>query len=186
MLTAETFLTQANIVYRMTQYEELLSPLEAAEMLNVSTKTLWRWAVIEHRIRYRRFSTGRIRYFRIDIEKMLQGVESTEDESAKQPLDVASKIQQIKDTLHDQKIKRGDIDQLTFQYCEAEEKIVITRKTLLRDSIAKINQVITRLGGKLVENRFEIPYKRKSDLQLQALSQQAPINKQGKTSNPES
>lgn len=145
----------------MTQHEEMLRPWEAAEILDVSTKTLWRWAVVEHRIRYKRFSTGRMRYFKIDIEKMIQGVESTEDDSAKEPLDVASEIQQIKDTLHAQKIKRGDIDQLTFQYYEAEEKIVIKRKTLLHDSISKINQVITRLGGKLSENRFEIPYKRK-------------------------
>lgn len=49
---------------------ELLSPGEASAMLGFSYKTLWRWWR-EGKIRAVRFPSGRLRYYRSDIEQML-------------------------------------------------------------------------------------------------------------------
>ncbi len=57
-------------------YEELITPKEARAMLKVSNKTLWSW----HKkglIRAVRLPSGRLRYYRKDIEAILRG-ETTE------------------------------------------------------------------------------------------------------------
>lgn len=50
--------------------ETLLRPRDAAKMLGVSYKTLWRWWK-EKKIRAKRLPSGRLRYYQTDIEKSL-------------------------------------------------------------------------------------------------------------------
>ena len=51
---------------------ELLSPKEAARMLGVNYRTLWRWAKKEGKIRYIELPSGRLRYYREEIESILK------------------------------------------------------------------------------------------------------------------
>lgn len=51
--------------------EDLLSPKEAARLLNVSYKTLWRWWK-EGKIRAVRLPSGRLKYYRAEIEKIVK------------------------------------------------------------------------------------------------------------------
>jgi len=55
--------------------EELITPKEACKMLGVSASTLRRWAY-QGKIRYVRLPSGRLRYYRSDIEKILRGEHS--------------------------------------------------------------------------------------------------------------
>ena len=55
--------------------EELITPKEACKMLGVSTSTLRRWAY-QGKIRYVKLPSGRLRYYRSDIEKILRGEHS--------------------------------------------------------------------------------------------------------------
>jgi predicted DNA-binding transcriptional regulator AlpA len=50
--------------------EKFLSPREASKMLGVSYKTLWRWAKKEGKIRYLELPSGRLRYYREEIENI--------------------------------------------------------------------------------------------------------------------
>jgi len=52
--------------------EELIAPKEACRMLDVSASTVRRWAY-QGKIRYVRLPSGRLRYYRSDIEKILKG-----------------------------------------------------------------------------------------------------------------
>jgi len=52
--------------------EELITPKEACRMLGVSASTLRRWAY-QGKIRYVRLPSGRLRYYRSDIERILRG-----------------------------------------------------------------------------------------------------------------
>jgi predicted DNA-binding transcriptional regulator AlpA len=49
--------------------EEILRPSEAAQMLGVSYKTLWRWANKEQ-VKHIKLPSGRFRYYRSDIEEL--------------------------------------------------------------------------------------------------------------------
>lgn len=53
-------------------YEELLTPREARGMLRVSNKTLWSWYK-RGLIRAVVLPTGKLRYYRSDIERILMG-----------------------------------------------------------------------------------------------------------------
>jgi len=53
-------------------YEELITPKEARAMLKVSNKTLWSWYK-KGLIRAVKLPSGRLRYYRGDIEKILRG-----------------------------------------------------------------------------------------------------------------
>jgi excisionase family DNA binding protein len=50
---------------------ELLKPNEAAALLGVSYKTLWRWAK-KGRIRYVELPSGRLRYYKNDVQRILK------------------------------------------------------------------------------------------------------------------
>lgn len=52
--------------------EELITPKEARTMLRVSNKTLWLWYK-KGLIRAVRLPSGKLRYYRSDIEKILKG-----------------------------------------------------------------------------------------------------------------
>jgi putative resolvase len=52
--------------------EELLSPREAAKLLHVSVKTLYKW-YRKGIIKAVRLPTGRLRYYKSDIERILRG-----------------------------------------------------------------------------------------------------------------
>ncbi|MEM1635738.1 MAG: helix-turn-helix domain-containing protein [Nitrososphaerota archaeon] len=53
-------------------YEELVTPKEARTILKVSNKTLWLWYK-KGLIRAVRLPSGRLRYYKSDIEKILRG-----------------------------------------------------------------------------------------------------------------
>ena len=57
--------------------EELITLKEARKMLGVSASTLRRWAY-QGKIRYVELPSGRLRYYRSDIEKILRGEHSAE------------------------------------------------------------------------------------------------------------
>jgi len=52
--------------------EELITPKEACRMLRVSASTLRRWAY-QGKIRYVRLPSGKLRYYKSDIEEILRG-----------------------------------------------------------------------------------------------------------------
>ncbi len=52
--------------------EELITPKEARAMLKVSNKTLWSW-YRKGLIRAVRLPSGKLRYYKSDIEKILKG-----------------------------------------------------------------------------------------------------------------
>ncbi|PUA32005.1 MAG: hypothetical protein B9J98_05020 [Candidatus Terraquivivens tikiterensis] len=56
-------------------YEELITPKEARALLKVSNKTLWSWYK-KGLIRAVRLPSGKLRYYKSDIEKILRGGES--------------------------------------------------------------------------------------------------------------
>jgi len=58
--------------------EELITPKEACRMLGVSASTLRRWAY-QGKIRYVRLPSGRLRYYRSDIERILRGERGAEE-----------------------------------------------------------------------------------------------------------
>jgi predicted site-specific integrase-resolvase len=53
-------------------YEELITPKEARAILKVSNKTLWSW-YRRGLIRAVRLPSGRLRYYKADIERILRG-----------------------------------------------------------------------------------------------------------------
>ncbi|MEM3503940.1 MAG: helix-turn-helix domain-containing protein [Candidatus Bathyarchaeia archaeon] len=53
-------------------YEELITPKEARTILKVSNKTLWLWYK-KGLIRAVRLPSGKLRYYRSGIEKILRG-----------------------------------------------------------------------------------------------------------------
>ncbi|MEM1606601.1 MAG: helix-turn-helix domain-containing protein [Candidatus Bathyarchaeia archaeon] len=53
-------------------YEELVTPKEARTILKVSNKTLWLWYK-KGLIRAVRLPSGKLRYYKSDIEKILRG-----------------------------------------------------------------------------------------------------------------
>ncbi|MBS7248404.1 MAG: helix-turn-helix domain-containing protein [Candidatus Jordarchaeales archaeon] len=53
-------------------YEELITPKEARKILKVSNKTLWLWYK-KGLIRGVRLPSGKLRYYKSDIEKILRG-----------------------------------------------------------------------------------------------------------------
>lgn len=53
-------------------YEELITPKEARTMLGVSNKTLWLWYK-KGLIRAVRLPSGKLRYYKSDIEAILRG-----------------------------------------------------------------------------------------------------------------
>ncbi|PUA31754.1 MAG: hypothetical protein B9J98_05390 [Candidatus Terraquivivens tikiterensis] len=55
-------------------YEELITPKEARALLRVSNKTLWSWYK-KGLIRAVRLPSGKLRYYRSDIERILKGEE---------------------------------------------------------------------------------------------------------------
>ncbi|RLE67563.1 MAG: hypothetical protein DRJ43_07195 [Thermoprotei archaeon] len=56
----------------MLLLEELITPKEACRMLGVSASTLRRWAY-QGKIRYVKLPSGRLRYYKSDIERILRG-----------------------------------------------------------------------------------------------------------------
>ena len=54
--------------------EELITPKKARSMLGVSASTLRRWAY-QGKIRYVRLPSGKLRYYKSDIERILRGEE---------------------------------------------------------------------------------------------------------------
>ncbi len=56
-------------------YEELITPKEARKILKVSNKTLWSW-YRKGLIRAVRLPSGKLRYYKSDIEKIVKGEKS--------------------------------------------------------------------------------------------------------------
>ncbi|MHC1635609.1 MAG: helix-turn-helix domain-containing protein [Candidatus Methanospirareceae archaeon] len=52
--------------------EELITPKKACSMLGVAASTLRRWAY-QGKIRYVRLPSGKLRYYKSDIERILRG-----------------------------------------------------------------------------------------------------------------
>ncbi|MHA1582907.1 MAG: helix-turn-helix domain-containing protein [Candidatus Baldrarchaeia archaeon] len=58
--------------------EELITPKRACRMLGVSASTLRRWTY-QGKIRYVKLPSGRLRYYKSDIERILRGESIAED-----------------------------------------------------------------------------------------------------------
>jgi len=53
-------------------FEEWISAKEACKLLGINYRTLWRWATKKGWIRFKRLPSGRIKYSRKDIERILK------------------------------------------------------------------------------------------------------------------
>lgn len=147
----------------MIQDKQLLTPNEASKMLNVSTKTLWRWAVKKHYIEYKRLPSGHLRYPKADIERIILGEKENfnerilADKSKEESTDFEKKVAEVRNFLGTKGIPPRILDRLEFH--ENGRKMIIKWKTPLKGYISKVYRAIKELGGKLEGNKFEIPLK---------------------------